>query len=201
MMECLLGEREATAALSIVVMVDLAQRAAPCTIPSSPPKQPLSFLLTSPTLAVNIAANLVSPANDFANLAPRLISFKTCSLITGLLGIADDAVEAARQSVRVHRPVVDRLFCAARADRRDHDRRLLGAAARRTRRARSLPHLGPLRGGQSIGGHRACAGRRPERPGVPEGHARRGTQPPCLRRALSVRVVRGVRDRGRGLHP
>jgi nucleobase:cation symporter-1, NCS1 family len=40
------------------------------------------------TLSVNIAANVVSPANDFANLAPRLISFKTGGLITGLLGIA-----------------------------------------------------------------------------------------------------------------
>lgn len=40
------------------------------------------------TLSVNIAANVVSPANDFANLAPRLISFKTGGLITGVLGIA-----------------------------------------------------------------------------------------------------------------
>lgn len=40
------------------------------------------------TISVNIAANVVSPANDFANLAPRLISFKTGGLITGLLGIA-----------------------------------------------------------------------------------------------------------------
>lgn len=40
------------------------------------------------TLSCNIAANVVSPANDFANLAPRLISFKTGGLITGLLGIA-----------------------------------------------------------------------------------------------------------------
>jgi nucleobase:cation symporter-1, NCS1 family len=39
------------------------------------------------TVSVNIAANVVSPANDFANLAPRLISFKTGGLITGLLGI------------------------------------------------------------------------------------------------------------------
>ena len=39
------------------------------------------------TISVNIAANVVSPANDFANLAPRLISFKTGGLITGLLGI------------------------------------------------------------------------------------------------------------------
>ncbi|PYN99402.1 MAG: nitrate reductase [Candidatus Rokuibacteriota bacterium] len=40
------------------------------------------------TISVNIAANVVSPANDFSNLAPRVISFKTGGLITGLVGIA-----------------------------------------------------------------------------------------------------------------
>jgi NCS1 family nucleobase:cation symporter-1 len=40
------------------------------------------------TLAVNIAANVVSPANDFANLWPKQISFKTGGLLTGLIGIA-----------------------------------------------------------------------------------------------------------------
>lgn len=39
------------------------------------------------TLSVNIAANVVSPANDFANLAPKRISFQTGGLITGILGI------------------------------------------------------------------------------------------------------------------
>jgi nucleobase:cation symporter-1, NCS1 family len=39
------------------------------------------------TLATNIAANVVSPANDFAHLAPRKISFRTGGLITGLIGI------------------------------------------------------------------------------------------------------------------
>jgi NCS1 family nucleobase:cation symporter-1 len=39
------------------------------------------------TLSTNIAANVVSPANDFSNLAPRLISFKTGGLITGIIGI------------------------------------------------------------------------------------------------------------------
>lgn len=39
------------------------------------------------TLATNIAANVVSPANDFANMAPRFISFKTGAIITGVLGI------------------------------------------------------------------------------------------------------------------
>jgi NCS1 family nucleobase:cation symporter-1 len=39
------------------------------------------------TVSVNIAANVVSPANDFANLSPRHISFKTGALMTGILGI------------------------------------------------------------------------------------------------------------------
>jgi NCS1 family nucleobase:cation symporter-1 len=44
--------------------------------------------LTLATLATNIAANVVSPANDFAHLWPRMISFRTGGLITGLIGIA-----------------------------------------------------------------------------------------------------------------
>jgi NCS1 family nucleobase:cation symporter-1 len=39
------------------------------------------------TLATNIAANVVSPANDFANLAPARISFRTGGFITGILGV------------------------------------------------------------------------------------------------------------------
>ncbi len=39
------------------------------------------------TLATNIAANVVSPANDFANVAPRHVSFRIGGLITGLIGI------------------------------------------------------------------------------------------------------------------
>jgi NCS1 family nucleobase:cation symporter-1 len=39
------------------------------------------------TLATNIAANIVSPANDFANLAPARINFRTGGLITGIIGI------------------------------------------------------------------------------------------------------------------
>ena len=39
------------------------------------------------TLATNIAANIVSPANDFANLSPSKINFRTGGYITGVLGI------------------------------------------------------------------------------------------------------------------
>jgi NCS1 family nucleobase:cation symporter-1 len=45
------------------------------------------FTAVVATLAVNIAANVVSPANDFANAFPRLIAFKTGGLITGILAI------------------------------------------------------------------------------------------------------------------
>lgn len=39
------------------------------------------------TLATNIAANIVSPANDFANLSPSKITFKTGGYITGVIGL------------------------------------------------------------------------------------------------------------------
>ncbi|MBI3724604.1 NCS1 family nucleobase:cation symporter-1 [bacterium] len=39
------------------------------------------------TLATNIAANIVSPANDFSNLSPSRISFRTGGYVTGLVGI------------------------------------------------------------------------------------------------------------------
>src|SRR5260221_177395 len=39
------------------------------------------------TLATNIAANVVSPANDFSQIAPRKISFRTGGLITGIIGV------------------------------------------------------------------------------------------------------------------
>jgi len=39
------------------------------------------------TLNTNVAANVVSPSNDFSNLNPQLISFRTGGLITGVIGI------------------------------------------------------------------------------------------------------------------
>lgn len=39
------------------------------------------------TLATNIAANVVSPANDFAHLAPKKISFRIGGYITGIIGL------------------------------------------------------------------------------------------------------------------
>jgi len=53
---------------------------------------PLTVLLSMvalsvATLTTNLAANVVSPANDFANAFPKWISFRTGGLITGIVGI------------------------------------------------------------------------------------------------------------------
>jgi NCS1 family nucleobase:cation symporter-1 len=45
------------------------------------------FTVVVATLSVNIAANVVSPANDFANAFPKLIRFRTGGLITGIIGV------------------------------------------------------------------------------------------------------------------
>jgi len=45
----------------------------------------LSLLIA--TLTTNIAANVVSPANDFANLMPRRINFARGAIITGIIGV------------------------------------------------------------------------------------------------------------------
>lgn len=43
--------------------------------------------LSIATLTTNLAANVVSPANDFSNLAPRHISFRAGGVITALIGV------------------------------------------------------------------------------------------------------------------
>jgi len=45
------------------------------------------FALTIATLSTNIAANVVAPANSFANIKPSKISFKMGGYITGIIGI------------------------------------------------------------------------------------------------------------------
>lgn len=45
------------------------------------------FTIMLATLSVNVAANLVSPANDLSNIFPRWISFKKGAVITGILAL------------------------------------------------------------------------------------------------------------------
>jgi len=45
------------------------------------------FSILVATLSANVAANVVSPSNDFSNLAPRKISFRTAGILTGIIGV------------------------------------------------------------------------------------------------------------------
>ena len=87
-----------------------------------------ALVVLAAQLTTNMAANVVSPANDFSSLAPRRISYVTGGLITAVIGIADDAVEALRRRRRLHLHVADRLLEPDGRDRRHPDRRLLGPA-------------------------------------------------------------------------
>lgn len=46
-----------------------------------------TFVIFIAQLTTNLAANVVSPSNDFSNLNPRLISYVTGGLITAVIGI------------------------------------------------------------------------------------------------------------------
>ena len=46
------------------------------------------FIIIISTLSTNAAANILSPANDFQNLLPRLITFKRGVYLTGFIGIS-----------------------------------------------------------------------------------------------------------------
>jgi NCS1 family nucleobase:cation symporter-1 len=61
------------------------------------------FTAVIATLAVNIAANVVSPANDFANAFPRHIDFRRGGLITGVIGIAAMPWELLKDADRYFR--------------------------------------------------------------------------------------------------
>ena len=45
------------------------------------------ILVVIAQVSTNMAANVVSPSNDFSNLSPRQISFRTGGLITAVIGI------------------------------------------------------------------------------------------------------------------
>ncbi len=45
------------------------------------------ILIAIAQISTNMAANVVSPSNDFSNLAPKYISFRTGGVITSILGV------------------------------------------------------------------------------------------------------------------
>ena len=46
-----------------------------------------ALVVLAAQLTTNMAANVVSPSNDFSNLSPRRISYVTGGLITAVIGI------------------------------------------------------------------------------------------------------------------
>ena len=63
------------------------------------------------TMATNTAANVVSPTNDFQNVAPRLINRKKGVLLTGLIGIALMSWELLKRLGWIHSDVsLDSLY-------------------------------------------------------------------------------------------
>jgi NCS1 family nucleobase:cation symporter-1 len=63
------------------------------------------------TISTNTAANIVSPTNDFQNLAPKLISQKRGVLLTGFIGIALMAWELMKRMGWLHSDVsLDSLY-------------------------------------------------------------------------------------------
>jgi len=55
-------------------------------------------LIIVATLSTNTAANIVSPTNDFQNIAPKLINRTTAVILTGLVGLALMAHELLKNS-------------------------------------------------------------------------------------------------------
>jgi nucleobase:cation symporter-1, NCS1 family len=79
----------ATTAATVVVYGDaIAQPDQLVTKFGNPLVVGISMLgLAVATLSTNIAANVVSPANDFANLAPSRISYRAGGVITAVIGV------------------------------------------------------------------------------------------------------------------
>ena len=97
------------------------------------------FTVVVATLAVNIAANVVSPANDFANAFPQVHQLQDRRADHRPARHRDSAVAAARRSVGLHLHLAARLLGRPRLDCRRADRRLLDRAAPRAAARGSLP--------------------------------------------------------------
>jgi nucleobase:cation symporter-1, NCS1 family len=82
------------------------------------------------TLNTNVAANVVSPSNDFSNLNPRSISFRTGGLITGVAGLL---MMPWKLLTDFNSYIFGRLFGTTRADCRHYDHRLLSRAQDKAR--------------------------------------------------------------------
>ena len=90
-----------------------------------------AFIVLIAQLTTNMAANVVSPANDFSSLAPRAHQLRRRRPDYRRHRHCHDAVEALRRCRRLHLHVAHRLLEPDGRHRRHPHRRLLGAAAAR----------------------------------------------------------------------
>ncbi len=100
------------------------------------------------TISTNTAANIVSPTNDFQNVAPRLINQKKGVLLTGFIGIALMSWELLKRMGWLESEVsvdslysnwLHRLLEPARSDRGHHGRGLFRRAQAALRPAGAVP--------------------------------------------------------------
>ena len=103
----------------------------------------LAILLA--TLNVNIGANVVSPANDFSNLWPRKISFRTGGVITCFMGIALMPWKLLSRLRHIYFRMARRLRRVSRPGGGHHDLRLFRDPPASACGRRSLPARRHLR--------------------------------------------------------
>ena len=158
-------------------------------------------------ISTNMAANVVSPSNDFSNLSPRQISFRTGGLITAVHRDRLVPVEALRGRRRLHLHLARRLRQPARLLPRGDGRSTTGCCGAARLNVAELYRYGE--GGEywfSKGYNwraliAVAAGVIPVLPGFLNAATTKGgvvADPGLPRPALPLRRVRGVRDlRGR----
>ncbi len=140
------------------------------------------------TLNTNVAANVVSPSNDFSNLNPRLISFRTGGLITGVIGVLMMPWKLMTDFSSYIFGWLVGYSGSARTDRRRHDRRLFPRSPRAPQAGRSLSpqrHLRIRKWNQPA--RRRSAGRRHRR-SPPR------TRHPAATALIRLRMVRRLRS-------
>ena len=97
------------------------------------------------TLNVNVAANVVSPANDFSNLSPRRISFRTGGLITCAMGIVMQPWKLMAELRQLHFRLARRLLRLSRTHCWRSHLRLFRRTQETPHRRGSLPAQRPVR--------------------------------------------------------
>ena len=111
------------------------------------------------TLATNIAANVVNPANDFAQLAPKHITFRIGGFITGVVGILMVTIKLLANPESYIFQWLGGYGALLGQDRRDIDRGLFRLAQTQARPRGALPARRRISLRQRLrlgGNHRAC---------------------------------------------